>query len=182
MNQQREEMQQQVIKSQMIFGGIAAVSLFVAAINIINTMTMAIYERTREIGVMKVLGCELGSIRTMFLLESSTIGFIGGLIGVAFSLLASFVLNNLSTILAAFGQGGGLDLSGLMGGGYYYMDGGRQRGHFDHPALAHAGGVGIRHAGGAGSRYPARKQGSQDQRTGSHPARLSAICLYKEPR
>ena len=124
MNQQREEMQQQVIKSQMIFGGIAAVSLFVAAINIINTMTMAIYERTREIGVMKVLGCELGSIRTMFLLESSTIGFIGGLIGVAFSLLASFVLNNLSTILAAFGQGGGLDLSGLMGGGYYYMDGG----------------------------------------------------------
>ena len=117
MNQQREEMQQQVIKSQMIFGGIAAVSLFVAAINIINTMTMAIYERTREIGVMKVLGCELGSIRTMFLLESSTIGFIGGLIGVAFSLLASFVLNNLSTILAAFGQGGGLDLSGLMGGG-----------------------------------------------------------------
>ena len=122
MNQQREEMQQQVIKSQMIFGGIAAVSLFVAAINIINTMTMAIYERTREIGVMKVLGCELGSIRTMFLLESSTIGFIGGLIGVAFSLLASFVLNNLSTILAAFGQGGGLDLSGLMGGGYYYMD------------------------------------------------------------
>ena len=95
-----------------------------SAINIINTMTMAIYERTREIGVMKVLGCELGSIRTMFLLESSTIGFIGGLIGVAFSLLASFVLNNLSTILAAFGQGGGLDLSGLMGGGYYYMDGG----------------------------------------------------------
>ena len=73
---------------------------------------------------MKVLGCELGSIRTMFLLESSTIGFIGGLIGVAFSLLASLVLNNLSTILAAFGQGGGLDLSGMMGGGYYYMDGG----------------------------------------------------------
>ncbi len=65
----------------MIFGGIAAVSLLVAAINIINTMTMAIYERTREIGVMKVLGCELGNIRTMFLLESSTIGFIGGLIG-----------------------------------------------------------------------------------------------------
>ena len=121
MNQQREEMQQQVFKSQMIFGGIAAVSLFVAAINIINTMTMAIYERTREIGVMKVLGCELGSIRTMFLLESSTIGFIGGLIGVAFSLLASFVLNHLSTIMAMFGQS--VDLSGIMNGSdaYYYM-------------------------------------------------------------
>lgn len=118
MNQQREEMQKQVMKSQMIFGGIAAVSLLVAAINIINTMTMAIYERTREIGVMKVLGCELGNIRTMFLLESSTIGFIGGLIGLGISLIASFVLNNLSTL------GQGLDLSGLMGGGYYMGGGG----------------------------------------------------------
>ena len=118
MNQQREEMQKQVMNSQMIFGGIAAVSLLVAAINIINTMTMAIYERTREIGVMKVLGCELGNIRTMFLLESSTIGFIGGLIGLGTSLIASFVLNNLSTL------GQGLDLSGLMGGGYYMGGGG----------------------------------------------------------
>ena len=118
MNQQREEMQKQVMNSQMIFGGIAAVSLLVAAINIINTMTMAIYERTREIGVMKVLGCELGNIRTMFLLESSTIGFIGGLIGLGVSLIASFVLNNLSTL------GQGLDLSGLMGGGYYIGGGG----------------------------------------------------------
>ena len=118
MNQQREEMQKQVMNSQMIFGGIAAVSLLVAAINIINTLTMAIYERTREIGVMKVLGCELGNIRTMFLLESSTIGFIGGLIGVGISLIASFVLNNLSTL------GQGLDLSGLMGGGYYMGGGG----------------------------------------------------------
>ena len=118
MNQQREEMQKQVMNSQMIFGGIAAVSLLVAAINIINTMTMAIYERTREIGVMKVLGCELGNIRTMFLLESSTIGFIGGLIGLGVSLIASFVLNNLSTL------GQGLDLSGLMGGGYYMGGGG----------------------------------------------------------
>ena len=118
MNQQREEMQKQVMNSQMIFGGIAAVSLLVAAINIINTMTMAIYERTREIGVMKVLGCELGNIRTMFLLDSSTIGFIGGLIGLGISLIASFVLNNLSTL------GQGLDLSGLMGGGYYMGGGG----------------------------------------------------------
>ena len=104
MNQQREEMQKQVMRSQMIFGGVAAVSLLVAAINIINTMTMAIYERTREIGVMKVLGCELGNIRTMFLLESSCIGFLGGLLGVGISLLVSFVLNHLTLILSVFGQ------------------------------------------------------------------------------
>lgn len=119
MNQQREEMQKQVMRSQMIFGGVAAVSLLVAAINIINTMTMAIYERTREIGVMKVLGCELGNIRTMFLLESSCIGFLGGVVGVAISVGASFVLNHLTAIFAAFGQS--VDLSGLMGGNYYAM-------------------------------------------------------------
>ena len=119
MNQQREELQKSVLQSQMIFGGVAAVSLLVAAINIINTMTMAIYERTREIGVMKVLGCELGSIRTMFLLESSCIGFLGGVLGVGISAAASFLLNNLTAIFAAFGQS--VDLSGLMGGNYYAM-------------------------------------------------------------
>ena len=118
MNQQREEMQKQVMRSQMIFGGVAAVSLLVAAINIINTMTMAIYERTREIGVMKVLGCELGNIRTMFLLESSCIGFLGGLLGVGISLLVSFVLNHLTLILSVFGQS--IDLSGLMGNSMFY--------------------------------------------------------------
>ena len=125
MNQQREEMQKQVMRSQMIFGGVAAVSLlvaaislFVAALNIANTMTMAIYERTREIGVMKVLGCELGNIRTMFLLESSCIGFLGGLLGVGISLLVSFVLNHLTLILSVFGQS--IDLSGLMGNSMFY--------------------------------------------------------------
>lgn len=113
-NQQREDMQKQVFRSQMIFGGVAAVSLLVAAINIINTMTMAIYERTREIGVMKVLGCEINNIRTMFLMESSCIGFIGGVLGVLISLLVSFILNNLTTIMASFGQY--IDLSGIMGG------------------------------------------------------------------
>ncbi|HIZ49429.1 MAG TPA: ABC transporter permease [Candidatus Gemmiger excrementavium] len=122
MNQQREDMQQQVLRSQMIFGGVAAVSLLVAAINIINTMTMAIYERTREIGVMKVLGCELGNIRLMFLMESSCIGFLGGVVGVAISLGVSFVLNHLSAIMAVFGTS--IDLSGLMGGGMYYYGSG----------------------------------------------------------
>ena len=49
MNQQREEMQKQVMNSQMIFGGIAAVSLLVAAINIINTMTMEMCIRDSSI-------------------------------------------------------------------------------------------------------------------------------------
>ncbi len=104
MQQQREEMQASVAKSQMILGGLAAISLLVAALNIMNTMTMAIYERTREIGVMKVLGCELWQIHAMFLIESGFIGFIGGLVGVAVSLGISFLLNHLTMIMAFFGQ------------------------------------------------------------------------------
>ncbi|MCI6884301.1 FtsX-like permease family protein, partial [bacterium] len=84
---------------------------------------MSIYERTREIGIMKVLGCELGNIRRMFLMESGFIGLIGGLIGDAISLLVGWILNNISAILAVFGVGADVDLSGMMGGGYYYYGG-----------------------------------------------------------
>ena len=80
----RKQMQQQTAQRQLRLAGLAAISLFVAALNIANTMTMAIYERTREIGVMKVLGCEIGNIRRMFLIESGMIGFIGGVAGTIF--------------------------------------------------------------------------------------------------
>ena len=88
----------------------------VAALNIANTMMMSIYERTKEIGVMKVLGCEIRKIRNMFLMEAGAIGLLGGVIGVALSYGASYVLNNINTIMAFFGKGEGVDLSGIMGG------------------------------------------------------------------
>lgn len=78
---------------QAVLGGIGAVSLFVAAIGITNTMMMSIYERTKEIGVMKVLGCDLRNIQAMFLLEAGYIGFIGGGIGVALSYGISVIIN-----------------------------------------------------------------------------------------
>lgn len=81
---------------QAILGGIGAVSLLVAAIGITNTMVMSIYERTREIGVMKVLGADLKDIGKMFLLEAGLIGFMGGGLGIAFSYLVSLLLNYLS--------------------------------------------------------------------------------------
>ena len=55
-----ESTKQQSSMIQAVLGGIGAVSLFVAAIGIANTMMMSIYERTKEIGVMKVLGCDNG--------------------------------------------------------------------------------------------------------------------------
>ena len=88
-----------------VLGGIGAVSLFVATIGITNTMMMSIYERTREIGVMKVLGCALENIRTMFLIEAGIIGFVGGAVGVAFSYIISAVINYVTAGTDVMGMG-----------------------------------------------------------------------------
>lgn len=85
--------QQELLIIEAVLGGIGAISLLVAAIGIANTMMMSIYERTKEIGVMKVLGCSLGNIRLMFLTEAAFIGFIGGIIGLIISYILSFVCN-----------------------------------------------------------------------------------------
>ena len=68
-------------------------SLLVAAIGIANTMMMSIYERTREIGIMKVLGCELSDIQLLFLSEAALIGLIGGIVGNIASIGVSLVIN-----------------------------------------------------------------------------------------
>lgn len=81
---------------QLILGGIGAVSMLVSAIGIANTMVMSIYERTKEIGVMKVLGCLISDIKKLFLFEASMIGLIGGTLGVGLSYLASYFMNKYS--------------------------------------------------------------------------------------
>lgn len=86
-------MKKQFAMVQGVLGGIGAVSLFVAAIGITNTMMMSIYERTREIGVMKVIGCSLKNIRQMFLLEAAFIGFMGGVVGNILSFIMSAAVN-----------------------------------------------------------------------------------------
>lgn len=91
----RNEMQGQLGVIQMVLGCLAAISLLVAAIGITNTMIMSIYERTREIGVMKVLGCFIGNIRSVFLMEAGMIGLLGGAIGTGISYAISAVMNTL---------------------------------------------------------------------------------------
>jgi len=81
---------------QMVLGGIGGITLLVAAIGIINTMVMSIYERTKEIAIMKVIGATFSDIRLMFLAEAGMIGFFGGLLGLGFSYTLSFVINQLS--------------------------------------------------------------------------------------
>ncbi len=89
------EYQKQTSKSmQALLGAIGAVSLLVAAIGITNTMVMSIYERTKEIGVMKVIGASLKDIKRLFLVEAALIGLLGGIFGVLISLLISNIINS----------------------------------------------------------------------------------------
>lgn len=88
-----DEQKNQLAMVQLILGGIGSVSLLVAAIGITNTMIMSIYERTREIGIMKVIGCYLKDIRTMFLFEAGFIGLFGGGVGLILSYSMSFIIN-----------------------------------------------------------------------------------------
>jgi putative ABC transport system permease protein len=78
---------------QVVFGGIAAVSLIVGAVGIANTMIMNVLERTREIGIMKATGAKGSHIMKMIVIESGIIGLIGGSIGVFIGYLISLGIN-----------------------------------------------------------------------------------------
>jgi ABC-type antimicrobial peptide transport system permease subunit len=102
-----ESMQKTSQSIRIVLGAIGAVSLLVASIGITNTMVMSIYERTREIGIMKVIGSSLGDIKKMFLFEAAMIGLMGGVAGLLLSYAVSFGLNSAGfALLGFFGSGG----------------------------------------------------------------------------
>lgn len=86
---------------QVIFGGVGAIALLVAAIGIANTMAMAILERTREIGLMKAVGATNRDVLSVFLGEAAGIGFVGGLGGAILGWSAGQVLNVLAVAYLA---------------------------------------------------------------------------------
>ena len=71
---------------------------------------MSIYERTKEIGIMKVLGCTIKDIRKLFLFEAGMIGLFGGIIGIILGYIASWGINKFGA--PVFGS--------LMSGNYMY--------------------------------------------------------------
>jgi ABC-type lipoprotein release transport system permease subunit len=81
---------------QTMLGSVGALALLVASIGIANTMIMSVYERTKEIGILKAVGAAPGQIRALFVLEASLIGFLGGVVGTIVGWLLGKGLNWLA--------------------------------------------------------------------------------------
>lgn len=97
---------------QLFLVGIAAISLLVAGIGIMNIMIVSLIERTREIGILKALGMKSRTVLFIFLTESVIIGLIGAVIGI----IAGWGLANVVAVV--LGRGGGLfgAQTGIRGG------------------------------------------------------------------
>jgi len=89
-----EQIDKATITFNAIILGVAIIALIVGSFSIINTMVMAISERTKEIGIKKALGASGWTIAREYTLEAGVIGLLGGAIGVGLGLLTAVLLNH----------------------------------------------------------------------------------------
>jgi putative ABC transport system permease protein len=88
-----EQVAQSVAMLSSIITGIGMISLLVGGLSVINTMTMSVMERTREIGIRKAIGASDGQIMRQFIAEAGVMGMLGGLAGLALGWLIATGLN-----------------------------------------------------------------------------------------
>ena len=82
--------------------GIAAISLFVGAIGIANTMYTSVLERSKEIGIMKSIGARNRDILLIFLIESGLLGLVGGIVGAILGISLAFIASNAASAALGF--------------------------------------------------------------------------------
>jgi len=91
---------------RFFLGAIGLVALSVAALGMFNTLTISLFERTREVGLMKAMGMKSFEVKELFLAESQILGFFGGVLGIIFGFVAGKILSLvLSVITIARGVG-----------------------------------------------------------------------------
>jgi putative ABC transport system permease protein len=95
---------------QIILGIFGIVALFVAAIGLVNTMTISLLERTQEIGIMRAIGAPPEDIKRLFLGESFLTGFLGGVGGIIIGVVTGELFNMIVNIIAQTLDGKALDL------------------------------------------------------------------------
>jgi len=82
----------------LLLGAIAAISLLVGGIGVMNIMLVSVMERTKEIGVRKALGARDWDIWLQFLMEAAFLTFTGGLVGISLGYAASYLINRTGTV------------------------------------------------------------------------------------
>lgn len=101
-----DSLQRELKIVQLLLGGIGMIALIVAVIGIGNTMTTSVYDRITDIGVLKVLGCDMDELLYLFLLESGILGAIGGLTGILLSyVITQFGINYFGVKLLSMQKG-----------------------------------------------------------------------------
>ena len=98
---------------RLILGLLGVVALSVAALGMFNTLTISLLERTHEIGMMKAIGMKSTEVQDLFLTESMTMGFFGGIGGLTLGAVAGKLLSLILSVFAVFKGVGFLDISSI---------------------------------------------------------------------